>query len=72
VLSLATSITLTGQSGAGTGTTATFWRILDGAGTCQAQGTIGTTGASINLNSTNIVNAETVTISGLSLTMQNT
>jgi hypothetical protein len=42
VLSLASNITLTGQSGAGTGTTGTFYRMLDSAGTCHAQGNVGT------------------------------
>lgn len=71
VLSLVANIVLTGQAAAGSGTAATFWRILDSAGTCQAQGNLGipASGADIIVPSLSIANTETISITALSITM---
>jgi uncharacterized glyoxalase superfamily protein PhnB len=50
--------------------TATFFRVLDAAGTLTYyQGTVGTSGQQLTLTATNIVTSGTVTISSLSITM---
>lgn len=65
--------TLTGtwQSTAGAAGTASFYRMLDSAGTCFLQGTVGTTGADLDLSSTALsagiqvtINSDTITIGG--------
>lgn len=65
--------TVTGQAGAGTGTNATFFRILDSAGTCHAQGSVTITGGGgvITLDNTNIANAQVLTVNSFSITDNN-
>lgn len=61
-----------GQAGAGTGTTATFFRLFKSDGTTAVlDGTVGTSGADLNLNNTSIANGQTVTISSFTLTSGN-
>lgn len=55
---------LTGQSGAGAGTAATFFRILDAAtGACRIQGTVTATGGGgdMTLDNNNIANLQSIT-----------
>lgn len=57
--------TLTGQSGAGAGTAATFYRIYDSTGTtCHEQGTMTATGGGgdMTLNNNSIANGQTLTV----------
>lgn len=66
--------TLTGQSGAGSGTAATFYRIYDnGATTCHEQGTVTASGGGgdLTLDNNSIANGQTVTISTYSETAGN-
>lgn len=66
--------TLTGQSGASTGTDATFGRIYAADGTtCHCQFTAGETAdsAEMTLDNKNIANAQTVTVSSFSFTAAN-
>lgn len=63
------SWTLTGQSGAGTGTAGTYWRIKQGA-TCHMQGTFGV-GQEMVPDNNSIANGQTVTITSFSLTRGN-
>lgn len=51
--------------------TATFFRILTSADAARIQGTVGTSGADLNLSSTSITSGGTVTITGFTLTMGN-
>lgn len=51
--------------------TATFFRILTSADVARIQGTVGTSGADLNLSSTSITSGGTVTITGFTLTMGN-
>lgn len=66
--------TLTGQSGAGAGTDATFGRIYNSDGTTSSvQCTVGETADSpeMTLDNKNIANAQTVTVSSFSFTAAN-
>lgn len=47
---------------AGATGTAGYWRIEDGAGTCLLQGSVGTTGAEVNLTTLSITVGQSVTI----------
>lgn len=52
--------------------TATFFRIYKSDGTtCRIQGTVGTSGADLNLNSTSITSGGTVAVSSLVITAAN-
>ena len=63
--------TLTGQSGAGSGTAGTFYRIYASDGTtCHVQGTFGA-GADMVPDNNNIADTQTVTISTYSITRGN-
>jgi hypothetical protein len=65
---------MTGQSAAGSGTAATFFRIYDNAGTtCYVQGTVTATGGGgdITLDNNSIANAQNITISSFSITEGN-
>lgn len=61
--------TITSATAGNTGT-AVQWRLCTTSGgtTCVAQGTIGTSGAELNLNSTSISSGQTVSISAFSIT----
>ncbi len=63
--------TLTGQSGAGTGTVGTFFRIIGTGGTVQ--GTFGATGSGADMTADNasIANAQVITVSTFTITSGN-
>lgn len=66
--------TLTGQSGAGTGTAGTFFRIYDAAGpTCKMQGTFTVTGGGGDMTADNasIANAQILTVGTFTITSGN-
>lgn len=52
--------------------TAAWFRIVNGAGTTIMDGTVGTTGEDLNLNTTSIVSGATVSITAFSVTMPKT
>ncbi len=63
--------TLTGQSGAGSGTAGTFFRVYDSGGTtCHVQGTFGASGGGADMTADNnsIANSQSVTVSTFALT----
>lgn len=65
---------LTGQSGAGSGTAASFFRIYDSAGTtCHMQGTTTAVGGGgdMTLDNNSIANAQAVTVNTFSITSAN-
>ncbi len=51
--------------------TATFFRLLTSGGTAVVQGTVGTAGADLNLNTTSIVAAGIVSVTSLTITEAN-
>lgn len=62
-------VSVTGDAGAGAGTAAAFYRIYDSAGTtCHEQGTVGTTGADMTIDSATIASGQTVRITAWSKT----
>jgi hypothetical protein len=61
----------TGTAGAGAGTSATWCRFKDGAGVFVQDGSVGTSSADINLNSTTIATGQTVSITNGTLTEGN-
>jgi hypothetical protein len=66
--------TLTGQSGAGTGTAGTFFRIWNAAGTiCDHQGSFGGTGSGADMVADNasIANGQAITVNTYSITRGN-
>jgi hypothetical protein len=66
--------TLTGQSGASTGTAAVFFRIYDSGGTnCHMQGTVTATGGGgdMTLDNNSIANAQTVNVNSFQITSGN-
>jgi hypothetical protein len=68
------SWTMTGQSGAGTGTVATYYRIYDSGGTtCHEQGSVTGTGSGgdMTLDNTTVANAQVVTVSSYTTTAGN-
>lgn len=69
-MSIVSNLVLTGQSGAGTGTPGTFFRVLDSASACHMQGTVGATGsgADLILPTTTIATGMTVTITSDTVT----
>jgi hypothetical protein len=63
--------TLTGQSGASTGTAGTFFRIYASNGTtCHVQGTLTATGGGgdMTIDNNSIANAQTITVNTFTLT----
>lgn len=65
---------LTGQSGAGSGTAATFFRIYDSSGTtCHLQGSVTAVGGGgdMTLDNNSIANAQAVTVNTFSITSAN-
>lgn len=68
---VATAATITADSSADATGTATFFRILAGNGTTVVmQGSVGTSGADLNLTTTSIVSGQPVSISSLTYTQQ--
>lgn len=66
--------TLTGQSGAGSGTAGTFFRIWDsGVATCHLQGSVTATGGGgdMTLDNNSIADTQTVTVSTFTYTRAN-
>lgn len=64
--------TLTGQSGASTGTAGTFFRIYDTAGTtCHMQGTFGASGTDMTIDNNSIADTQSITVSTFSITAGN-
>lgn len=61
----------TGTAGAGAGTSATWCRFKDGAGVFVQDGSVGTSGADINLNSVIIATGQTVSITSGAVTEGN-
>lgn len=51
--------------------TATFFRLLTSGGTAVVQGTVGTSGADLNLNTTSIVSGGIVAVTSLTITEAN-
>lgn len=68
-----TAAAITADSSADSSGTATFFRIFDSSGTLVTdvvyQGTAGTSGQQLNLNSTDIIAGGNVSISSLTITM---
>lgn len=67
-----TASSITADSSADATGTATFFRILDSNAVVVLQGTVGTSGADINLNSTSISATDNVAVSSLVITEGNT
>ncbi len=66
---VATANAITTDSSADATGTATFFRVMEAGGTVVAfQGTVGTSGAELNLNNTSIVATGTVSITSLTYT----
>lgn len=64
-----TPLSTTGETAAGTGTTATFYRVYASDGTtCHEQGTVGTSGADMTIDSATIADGQTVRITSWSKT----
>ncbi|MEI8370994.1 MAG: hypothetical protein WCJ31_21420 [Planctomycetia bacterium] len=61
----------TGTAGADGGTVSTWCRFTDGAGVFVLDGSVGTSGADVNLNSTTIATGQTITVTGGTLTEGN-
>jgi hypothetical protein len=64
----ATAATITADSSADATGTATFFRITNAAGTAILQGTVGTSGADMNLNTTSIVTGATLSVTSMTIT----
>ncbi len=66
--------TLTGQSGAGSGTAQTFFRLYDSGGTtCHLQGTVTGTGGGgdCTMDNVSVANAQTITVNTFTITAGN-
>jgi hypothetical protein len=62
----------TGTAGAGAGTAATWYRLTTSGGTALVDGTVGTSGADLNLTgTTSIATGQTVSIASWTLTNSN-
>jgi len=69
VKSKAGTWTVTGQSGASTGTAGTFFRIWDTAGTtCGLQGTFGASGTDMTVDNNSIAVAQVLTVNTFAIT----
>ena len=68
VLTLNSITSGTGTAGAGGGTTATWFRIKTSGGVAQVDGTVGISGADLNLNNTSIATGQTVAVTPWTLT----
>ena len=63
--------TITADSSADAGGTATWFRIVDSDGNFVVDGDVGTSGSDLNLNSTTISIGQTVTVTGFTITEGN-
>jgi hypothetical protein len=61
----------TGTAGASTGTTATWFRLTTSGGTAHIDGTVGISGADLNLNNTSIATGQTVSVTSFTITNNN-
>jgi hypothetical protein len=61
----------TGLSGAGAGTTATWYRLTTSGGTAHVDGSVGTSGCDLNLTTTTISTGVTVSVSSWTLSNGN-
>ena len=61
----------TGTAGAGSGTAATWYRLTKSDGTAHIDGTVGVSGADLNLNNTSIANGQTVSVTSFTLINNN-
>lgn len=61
----------TGTAGAGAGTTATWYRLRTSGGVAHIDGTVGISGADLNLNNTNIATGQTVSVTSSTYTNAN-
>ena len=71
VLTLNSIANGTGTAGAGAGTTATWYRLTTSGGTAHIDGTVGISGADMNLNNTSIATGQTVSVTSFTLTNGN-
>lgn len=71
VLTLNSIANGTGTAGAGGGTTATWYRLTTSGGTAHIDGTVGISGADLNLNNTNIATGQTVSVTSSTYTNAN-
>lgn len=62
---------ITSDTSANATGTATFFRITTSGGTAVIQGTVGTSGSDLNLNSTSIQSGATVSVSSFTITAGN-
>jgi hypothetical protein len=61
----------TGTAGAAGGTVATWYRLTTSGGTAHIDGTVGISGADLNLNNTNIAQNQTVSVTSSTYTNAN-
>jgi hypothetical protein len=61
----------TGTAGAGAGTVATWYRLRTSGGVAHIDGTVGISGADLNINNTNIATGQTVSVTGYTYTNAN-
>jgi len=66
-----TANAITQDSSANATGTATFFRLATSGGTAVVQGTVGTSGADLNLNTTSIVSGGPVAVTALTITEAN-
>ena len=71
VLTLNSIANGTGTAGAGTGTNATWYRLTTSGGVAHIDGTVGITGADLNLNNVNIAQGQTVSVTSSTYTNNN-
>ncbi|MGO4304181.1 hypothetical protein [Cupriavidus sp. RAF12] len=71
VLTLNSIANGTGTAGAGAGTVATWYRLTTSGGTAHIDGTVGISGADLNLNNTNIATGQTVSVTSSTYTNAN-
>lgn len=71
VLTLNSIANGTGTAGAGAGTTATWYRLRTSGGVAHIDGTVGISGADLNLNNTNIATGQTVSVTSSTYTNAN-
>lgn len=71
VLTLNSITNGTGLAGAGAGTTATWYRLTTSGGTAHIDGSVGISGADLNLNNTSIATGQTVSVTSSTYTNAN-
>jgi hypothetical protein len=67
VLTLNSIANGTGTAGAGGGTNATWYRLTTSGGVAHVDGTVGISGADLNINNTSIATGQTVSVTGFTL-----